>query len=91
MVARIAVRKPINNSAEKPILGRICMSTSDKYSEKDEDKKGTEQVKGVDLTNLAFTPDGAVQGLPDEALDSVTGGLMSTNTDCNCTDTNVGC
>jgi hypothetical protein len=64
------------------------MSTNDKEGKQEPDKKGADQGKGVDLTNIDFTQDGTMQGLPDEDLDTLTGGLMTTNYMCPCGDPN---
>jgi hypothetical protein len=76
------------NSAKKSDFQETYMSTND---------NGGKKEKGVDLTNLGFTPEGVVQGLPDEeilsdeALDSLAAGLLEPSimdSDCGCTDLN---
>lgn len=44
---------------------------------------------GIDLTNVNFTEQGTVEGLPDDELDDVAGGLSEPNRQCS--EPNQGC
>ena len=60
------------------------MSTNDK-----KEINSAEQPEGIDVSNVTFDPDGKVNGLTDEALDGVAGGLMDSNNG-SCPQANVG-
>jgi len=63
------------------------MSTNDK-----KETVSVEQPEGIDVSNVTFDPNGKVDGLAEDVLDSVSGGLAPVDDSNNgqCPQANVG-
>lgn len=53
-----------------------------------EDSKDPKKKQGIDVDNINFDEDGEANGLDDDILDSIAGGLQEDNGNCPC---NSGC
>lgn len=52
------------------------------------EQKPVDEKEGINVDNVTFDQDGNVDGLSDDALDSIAGGIMSDSEDVN---GNCGC